>query len=156
MTKDEIRAEIERLQAEYERLESEDRAKYKAADDAFTKAGSTAPIGQRLTAGLIAAWPFMPETRQLKDELAALKGAMAMKGFTYDVEHSTLELRKEYEPGVWYDWHGGECPIKNPSTDIKVRFRDGEEEICKANYYKSIWFHAGSPCDITAFRILPN
>lgn len=32
-----------------------------------------------------------------------------------------------YEPGIWYGWNGGKCPV-HPMTVVAVRFRDRTKE----------------------------
>ena len=156
MTKDEIRAEIERLENEYREIEALEADTYRPALNVFFEAYREAHMSddEDYRQGLIAAWPHMPETVALKAELAALKGAMAMKGFAYDAEHSTLKLREEYLPNVWHDWHGGKCPVDGHMQTEMIMRAERPLGPCSAGEVR--WSHMDNPGDIIRFRILPD
>ena len=175
MTKYEIRAEIERLE---KMLEEPNYETYRNAADAFIlderdpQTPCETPMceeDEAVICGLIAAWPHMPETRRLKDELAALKGE------THDDRiKATLSVMEEmwaskykptYLPGIWYDWHGGECPVDD---DTIVEVKMGKTKIPEnihGPYQAHVWMPRGSDnwwgggysgeYLITAFRIVP-
>jgi hypothetical protein len=62
-----------------------------------------------------------------------------------------------YEPGVWYDWSGGENPV--PGRMVEVRWRDNSRRCAPGSEEHSDgweWHHSGSrTCsDIIAFRLV--
>lgn len=129
MTKDEIRAEIERLET---MLNEPDFEAYRNAADAMLQEEHDpidiceTPMGlldRAVIYGLIAAWPHMPETKALQEENEALKAAIAR-----DYAGHSFKVEATYQPNVWYDWHGGECPVK-PNTKVIVKFGDDSEEF---------------------------
>lgn len=153
MTKDEIRAEIERLEA---MLNEPDWAAYEAAKRASY---DTPPqyYDNYQVQGLIAAWPHMPETvaLQAENEKLLAKLEMALRKLPSDaLSELHGEIVGQYLPGVWYDWHEGECPVDG-GLKVEVRFVNGETNCeCTASAWS--WGGVGGPYCITAFRILPD
>ncbi len=60
----------------------------------------------------------------------------------------------EFQPGVWYDWSGGECPVdEDAKVEVELRVL-GILGACLGRWWT--WSHADCVGDIVRFRIVPE
>jgi hypothetical protein len=141
------------------------------------KAPTPLPI-QPLAADQVTATPTMQnaasrvleEEPEESDPYAELKAAhaagkviqaMCLKGEWKDMHYSPLwnlslsKYRIKPDEIPWIEWHGGECPLRDDEVEIleyKLADRGRASQDSKPSELR--WPHAGSPGDITAYRVL--